>query len=388
MKLLAALVSLVLLVGAGTSCSSGSSAAGADCESVAIAFVGPLTGPTSALGRPLRNAVQMALGQQDPDECPVGLVEFDTQGNPDQAGRIARQLVDQSDIVGVVGPTQSGETSVAMPIFEAAGLAVLTPSATNAELGTKGWRSFHRMVTSDSTQGPAIARYLASALGFTRIAIIDDGDLYGDGIADLVASSLPAFGAQVVARRSIDPASRDYTGAISEVTAAQPQALFFGGTDVIGARLVRQLREAGKTTLFSAPDAVFTSEFLIAAGAASQGAVVTCPCAPTANGQRASLRLFASRYLDAFGAAPGPFGAEAYDAAIMLVKAIHEAGPSRAGVLDAIDGMAIEGATGAVSFDDDGEVTEGPVYIYVVQDDRYVPTAEVVGDQVEPAGGR
>ncbi len=387
MKLVAAFVALAMLVAAGA-CSSGSSAAGTDCEPVAIAYVGPLTGPTSALGRPLRNAVQLALGQQDPEQCQVGLVEFDTQGNPDQADRIAKQLVDQPDIVGVVGPTQSGETSMAMPVFEAAGLAVLTPSATNAELGTKGWSSFHRMVTSDSTQGPAIARYLAGALGLTRIAIIDDGDLYGDGIADLVASSLPAFGAEVVARRTIDPSSRDYTGAINEVTASGPEALFFGGTDVIGARLVRQLREAGKTTLFSAPDAVFTSEFLVASGAAAEGAVVTCPCAPTANGQRASLRLFASRYLDVFGAAPGPFGAEAYDAATMLVRAIHDVGPSRAAVLQAVDDMTIEGATGSVSFDDVGEVTEGPVYIYVVDGGRFVPTAEVVGDQVVPAGGR
>jgi branched-chain amino acid transport system substrate-binding protein len=299
---------------------------------------------------------------------------------------IAAQVVSQPDIVGVIGPSLSGETGAALPTFEQAGLAIITPSATNAELGGDGPRTFHRMVTTDATQGPAMARYLASELGLRRVAVLDDGTLYGTGIADLVASALPALGGQVVVRQAIDPASRDYTTALAEAEASGAEAVFFGGTDEPAARLVRQLRELGSDALFTAPDAVLTSSFITAAGPAAAGAVISCPCAPAAAGERAELRLFASRYLDAFGAAVGPFAPEAYDAATLLLGAIDEAGDDREGVRRAVDAAEIEGVTRTIRFDERGEVAEGPVYLYTVDGATFRPIAEVVGDEVLPGG--
>lgn len=374
----------------------------ATCEPVAIAFVGPLSGSGSALGRPLRDGTALAVADHDASvrqrapegasppgaACPVGLVELDTQGDPDQAVPIATQIANLPDVVAVVGPSLSGEAGAALPTFEQAGLAVVTPSATNAELGTRGWRSFHRMVTTDATQGPAAARYLTS-LGLRRLALVDDGSLYGDGLTDLVASSVPGLAASiagpaptVVTRQVIDPASRDHTAVVREITASGADAVFFGGTDEPASRLVRQLREAGNTATFATSDAAFNETFLTLAGPAAEGALLTCPCAPAAVGGRPELRLFASRYLDTYGVAPGPFAAEAYDATMLLLDAIEAEGASRAGVAAFLDRADQDGITRRVRFDERGEVAEGPVFIYRVEGSRFRAAGQVVDDSV------
>lgn len=390
-------VGLALVLSAtGLACGS---EATASCEPVAIAFVGPLSGPNAGLGRPLRNGVALAVadhaaradaaaraGNTSADRCPIGLVELDTQGDPEQAVPIASQAVSQPDVVGVVGPSLSGETGAALPLFEQAGLVTITPSATNAELGAAGPLTFHRMVTTDATQGPAIARFLTAQLAITRVAVVDDGSLYGDGIADLVASALPALGGEVVVRRSVDPASRDYTAAVAEAQASGAEAVFFGGNDEPAARLVRQLRELGSDALFAAPDAALSSSFLASAGAAAADVVISCPCAPAAAGERAELRLFAARYLDAFGAAVGPFAPEAYDAATLLLHAVDEAGADREAVRRAVDRAELEGVTRTIRFDERGEVAEGPVYLYTVDGAAFRPIAEVVGSEVVLGG--
>src|SRR5215218_5243530 len=164
--------------GATTAAAAGGTAkmpTGAKCSGLALAFFGAYTGENSGLGIPIYDGANLAVSQfnaANPD-CKLELKKFDSQGSPDQAPQLARSIVGDSSIVGVVGPAFSGESKAADPIFNEAVLPIITPSATNATLQDNGWTIFHRLLANDATQGPGDAKYIKDTLKATKVFVID-----------------------------------------------------------------------------------------------------------------------------------------------------------------------------------------------------------------------
>ena len=124
--------------GSSATTASGSAAApgAAKCNGVALGFFGALTGDNANLGVNIEQGVELAVDQfntANPD-CQVAVKKFDSQGSPDQAPALAKQAIDDASVIGIVGPAFSGESKVADPLFDEAGLPIITPSATNPAL--------------------------------------------------------------------------------------------------------------------------------------------------------------------------------------------------------------------------------------------------------------
>src|SRR5205807_4900453 len=103
---------------------------------VAIGFVGPKTGDNANLGLNIVGGAKLAVDQARKAGINVVLKEFDTQGDPAQATTLKDQFVNDTQIVGLIGPTFSGETKAVLPALQDAGLVMISASATNAKLPT------------------------------------------------------------------------------------------------------------------------------------------------------------------------------------------------------------------------------------------------------------
>src|SRR4029453_17683853 len=131
-----------------------------------IAIFGAFTGPNAGLVLPSLNGAKLAVKKfnaANPD-CKVTMQEFDTQGNAEQATPIANQVAQDQSFLAVIGGHFSGESKATMGTYEAAGLVMVSPSATAAELTTTGNKSFHRVVGNDTTQGQAAVTYIKDVL--------------------------------------------------------------------------------------------------------------------------------------------------------------------------------------------------------------------------------
>ena len=108
----------------------------ATCAPVSIAAVTPTTGADSALGANVKDGAQLAVDEHNAANpgCQVTLKVFDTEDDPQKATEVVPQIVDDASIIGVVGPTFSGETKSTGSIFDQAGLVATTPAATNVTL--------------------------------------------------------------------------------------------------------------------------------------------------------------------------------------------------------------------------------------------------------------
>ncbi len=342
-------------------------AAGVTCNSVSIAFFGALSGDAGNLGKNIRAGADLAVSEFNTANpgCQVGLVDFDSQGDPAQAPALAQKAIADKSILGIVGPAFSGESKAADPLFDAAGLALITPSATNEALNDNNWKVFHRALAGDDKQGPGIATYISKTLAAAKVGVIDDASEYGKGLADIVKTTL---GAAVVASDSIDPKAADFSAAVSKMKAAAPDAIFYGGYYAEAGKLAKQLRDAGVTATLVFGDGVKDQGYIDAAGPAADGSIITCTCA-----DGASNAEFAAAYTAKFpGETPQTYGAEAYDAAKAFLAAIAAGKTDRAGVLEFLGTYDAAGVTKQIKWDATGEVAGNAVYAYKVDAGKIV----------------
>lgn len=359
------------------------------CPPVAIAFLGALTGADASTGEVVRNSAALALeahNEANPD-CVIGLVSYDSRGEAQRATVLARQIIDDPQVLAVVGPVFSGETEAVMPLFEQAGLPVVTPSATNPTLGAQGWSMFHRVVGTDADQGPAAVAWIAAEVSPERVAVVDDGSLYGRSLADLATDELIRRGIVVAPRQQVEPGVRDYGQAVDSIAGLDVGAVFYGGLGDAGAQLHGQLREGGVEGPFVAGDGTYTESFIEVVRTSVDGGVavaVTCPCVGVASTD--AQRAMADRYLEVFGTEPLAFALEGYDAAAMLAAGINEGARTRSALAAWLDDVSYEGLTKTITFDDAGEVVGGPVFVSRIVDGAFVPVAQVSEGRVAPLG--
>ncbi len=357
-----ALICLVALLVQG--CGQPERGATGDCPAggVAIGFFGALTGDNAQLAINFRNGAELAVDAYR-GRCAVEIVPFDSQGDPAQAPALAARAVRDERVVALIGPTYSGEMRVTGPLFQEAGLPLVTV-ATNAALSRNGWQVFHRIVANDAVQGQAAAAYLARTLRAERVAVVHDSSDYGLGIAEIVSSEL---GGSVFFADAIDPDALDYSSTVNGLRGIAVDAIFYGGYYAEAGRLLKQLRDAGVTATFVSDDAAKDPGLIEAAGQpAAEGALVTCPCAP-------AEQAFMVAYTQAFGEAPGTFSAEGYDAANVLLAAIDAGSTGRESVSRFLDGVDHAGITKRIAFDAQGEVADQRIFLYEVRGGEIIP---------------
>lgn len=354
------------------------SEAGGDVESVKIAYQGPLTGDNAALGQNMLCGIQLAMQElNDAGETPtIELVQLDTQGSPDQAPAVANQAAGDEEVIAVIGPAFSGETAAAGPIYEQAGLPMISPSATNPDLSQNGWTNWFRTVATDATQGPVAAKYIAENLGAENVAVIDDSSEYGKGLADIVESSLEEAGAEVVFRQGVEAGQQDYSAIVGQVAQSGADAVFYGGYFSDAGLIRKQLVDNGAGDItFVSDDGAFDGGFIEVAGAeAAEGASVTFPGADPLSAPQEFLDAYAE-ICD--GASPGAFSIEAYQNTLIVGEALKEGITDREGLRQFLDDFDQEVFGKQITFTDEGDIAAQTFFIYTVEDGEFVQKEEV-----------
>ncbi|GLY01952.1 MULTISPECIES: branched-chain amino acid ABC transporter substrate-binding protein [Actinoplanes] len=326
-----------------------------------IAIFGAFSGDNAGLVLPSLNGAKLALKQHNAAnaDCQITMQEFDTQGDPAQATPIANQIAGDASFLGVIGGHFSGESDATMPVYEAAGLVMVSPSATRTDLTSKGNKSFFRVVGNDGTQAGAVATYLKSQ-NAAKVFVIDDGSAYGAGITADLGTNL---GSTIVGTDKIQEKQSQFDATISKIKTAGADFVFFGGYTREAAPLVRQMRAAGVQAKFVGPDAVYDPAFPAGASGGAEGAIITCPCLPPdkAGG------TFDADYKAEYGQAVGSYGAEGFDSAQILIDAFKAGKKTRADILAFVKAYDKQGVSKYIKFAENGDVDPSKVVIWSYQ---------------------
>lgn len=384
-------VAIVALIAGAAACNSsstntkaGGTSASGNCGK-SLAFFGALTGSNANLGVNIEKGAELAITQYNAKHTAgcVKLVQSDSQGLPDVAPGVARQLVQNKNVIGIIGPAFSGESVAADPIFNEAGIPLITPSATNPVLATGGqaggtpWKVFHRAVGNDASQGPAAGNYIKSVLKAKKVFIVDDQSSYGAGLATQVKTTVGSLfiGADKV---GADGKQTDFSSTVTKVTASGADVLFYGGYYQNAGLLRKQLTAAGWKGVLVAGDGVKDPGYVKAAGiAAAAGSILTCPCAPP---EKAG-GTFVADYKKLWGIDAGTYSDVAFDVANIFLGGIDQGDLTTDKMLSYLSTVDYKGVANEYKFTAAGELDPSKVIVWAFKVDS---TGNIVPDQAAP----
>jgi branched-chain amino acid transport system substrate-binding protein len=355
----------------------------APAEVIRIGHVAPLTGGIAHLGKDNENGARLAVEEiNEAGGIKVGdktykfaLVAEDDKADPKEGTLAAQKIVD-SGAIAVVGHLNSGTTIPASKIYADAGMAQVSPSATNPKYTEQGFKTAFRVVANDNQQGAVLANYAADQLKAKTIAIIDDRTAYGQGLADVVERVAKEKGIKVVAREFTNDKATDFNAILTKVRAAKPDVVMYGGMDATAGPMAKQMKQLGLKSTFIAGDGVCSPEFIKLAGDAGNG--LHCSQAGEAVEKLARGSEFVAKYKKRFNNADVQiYSPYSYDAVYVIADAIQRAGKvDRASVAAEVPKTNHSGVTGQITFDDKGDVKGGAISMFRVENGKmeYVST--------------
>lgn len=355
-------------LGAG---SSGSPAAGGSTYD--IGFEGPLSGANAQLGINEEYGAELAISQANATGklgFKLSLVKADDQGDPAKAPAAATLVIQDPKMLGEIGPSFSGATLAVGKRYGAAGLAMITPSATNATLQTQGFTTFHRIVPNDNVEGSQGADWMART-GVKKLFVLQDLSAYGKGVGDTVAKEAKAKGIKVIEQGLDGTTTKNYNPIAQTINASGADALFYGGYDAQAALLAKALKNIGYKGVTVGGNGIKSSVFTKSAGTAGSGWFITCGCQDATVAPQS--KAFATAYQTMFKTPPSTYSPEAYDATNALISAIKTAAaagtPTVASVETAVSALDFKGITTTVKFQSNGDLLSSVQTVNLYKDE-------------------
>ena len=346
-----------------------------------------ITGANESLGLDGQYGAEVA--RQLRPEVAGHEVEFNHQddGCSTEGGTAAaRALLSEENIAGVIGTSCSSAGIPAAEILSAEGILLVSPSNTAPSLTAPDTHEpfYARTAHNDSIQGAAMAQFVCEVLGLSSAATIDDGSAYADQLAAVFAEEFPAqCDGEITGEEAISVGDTDFSGVLENIAADSPEFLYFPIFVAEGALITQQARETPglEDTVLGGADGILTPDWLDAAGDAAEGAVLSGPdLAFTGD-------FYADEFLPAYTDVSGEdspisvFHAHAFDAYNLLADAIEEVAFTdggttyipRTALRDAFFATSgVEGITGTLTCDENGDCADAKISVSEVQGGEFV----------------
>jgi branched-chain amino acid transport system substrate-binding protein len=358
-------------------------------QEIHVGVGGPLTTASATFGLEMRNAVELAVAEKNAGGGILGArvvaVPADDQADNQKGATVAKGFCDDPADLGVVGHVNSGVTIAAAPVYAGCGLAMITPMSSSPGVTEQGLANVFRLTNRDDRKGPGLARWLF-AKGKHRAIVLDDGTVYGKGLADGFVKGFENAGGAVAARESVKAGETEFRPLLERMP-KDFDVLFFAGIRE-GAYIVKSMRALGLRQLFACGDGCWSVDGFIkpAGDAVTAGEGVRILSAAPALGTVPGSAEFATRYTAKYGAINN-YAANSYDSAGILMGAIERAAaakhavPARADVVAAMRAGPFQGIAYArpVEWDAKGDNTAAVIFVNVVEDHRFKEIDRIAG---------
>jgi branched-chain amino acid transport system substrate-binding protein len=345
--IIVAIVALALLVGAGVQAA----------EPIKVGAILAVTGPASFLGGPESRTLKMLAEEVNAkggiNGHKVELIIMDSGANPEKAVSFAKQLIEEKKVLAILGPSTSGETMKIKGIAEEGKTILLSCAAAEVIVNPVAKWVF-KTPQKDSDAIQAIFNQMKK-MKISRIGVLSGNTGFGKAGKGQIEKLAPGNGITILASEVYDKASTDLTAEVTKLKAANVQAIVNWSIVPAQSIVIKNARQIG----FKGP--IFQShgfgniKYVEAAGAAAEGVIfpagrlLVAGVLPDSNPQKAVLLKYKNDYEKKYKEEASTFGGHAYDAFMILAKAIEKAGSTdKEKVRDAIETMRGFVGTGGV----------------------------------------
>jgi branched-chain amino acid transport system substrate-binding protein len=359
-RLRGALIGCALIAAA---CSTHGSA-----ERVAIGLAAQAHAPANLSTRQGAELAIVRLNEQRPRGAPPFVLRT-VAANIDLAVPMATALRDDPEVVGVVGHTDSRSTLEAAPVYEdaehdgARAVAAITPVSTSMLLsGQSRW--LFRICPNDSSNSRAAANFALDSLHSRRASVMFRNDVYGIGMSRAFAARYEQHGGTIISSAPHLARMNNWDAYAGIIHKQAPDLIVFPGGPADAEVLIRNLRALGSAPRMIGGDGFSTMEEDAKEFAGVYYISFFLPTRPPNDGARDFVGEFQRRYR----VLPDQRAALAYDATMLIGRAVMAVGPDRAKIRDFLEEVgskrpAISGVTGSIAFDAKHDAIDKPVII-------------------------
>lgn len=354
-------------------------------DPIKIGFFAPITGAAAADGLSTSNSAELAVSLINAkggiDGRLVELVKYDDALDTKQAVNIAQKLTTKDNVVAVVSGSYSGPTRVAAPIFQEAGIPMLSGYAIHPDVTNSGDFIFSQSF-SGAVQGTAGASVAVDLLKAKRISIIAVDIDFGKQLAESFTAYATAHGAEIVSLDKFAMADTEFAPVMTKLKEQiKPDLIYIANYYGHGAEIARQAKKLGMTTQILGTEGIDSFQFLEIAGADAEGVMLTTNL--NRDSKSESTQAYIKQYTEKYKIIPDMVGASVYDAFEVLFKVIDEVGTDPIKMKDAIKGLKdFETVTGKLIEYAPSREAIKPVEVQIIKNGKFTSYGEITNLEI------
>lgn len=380
---------LSILAGCGGSAANnGGDTGGQDASTIKVGINSELSGGVASYGTNARDGALLAIEHVNAGGGVLGkqleAIVRDCKSLADEAMSVSAGLVDEG-IVAQIGPLTSGNVAGSTPVMMESGIPLIAPAATADDITvdskTGKTRDYiFRVCYSDSFQGTIMAQFAAENLGAKRVAVYKDASTdYGQGLAEYFKKTFTEKGGEIIAEEGYVKNDRDFKAALTKIRSANPDFIYVPGYYEEVAPLIKQARELGINVPIGGPDGWDSPDLVGVVGAENLNQTYFTNHYSTED-ESPRVVEFVEAYRAKYNKDPDAFAALGYDAVLLLVQAIENAGEADPGkIKEALEAVKdFEGVTGTMSIDELHNPVKGVVVL------EHVDGKQIMNTRIQP----
>jgi branched-chain amino acid transport system substrate-binding protein len=378
--MLSAVLSVSLLAGCGAqpeAKDSGAGAAAGKGEQVAkIGYIGFISGSGAAYGEAQKQGLELAkteLNEMNKGKLKIELIIEDSAGKKESAINAANKLINQDKVVGIIGPTLSGEMFAVGPVANEAETPIFGISNTAEGINDIGKYVFRNSLP-ESVAIPAAMDAAVKKYAIKKAAFIyaKNDDFSVSGFKTMKATA-EKMGLQNLGEETFSNGDVDFAAQLTKIKATNPDALFVSALYKEGSLVVKKAREIGLNVPVIGGNGFNNPQVVDIAGKTAEGLVVATPFSTDKKDD--NLQKFVKNYEAKYGKKPDQFAAQAYDGLYIIAQSLVKTNKAadRNALRDELAKLKdFNGVSGKLSFDEKRNPIGLPVVV-TIKDGKFVP---------------
>lgn len=293
------------------------------------------TGPASFLGDPEAKTLEMLVEEVNAaggiNGEKIDLIMYDDGGDPNKAQTFVQRLVEDDEVVAVIGGSTTGATMAAIPVFESAHIPFISLAGAVVIIDPVK-RYVFKTPHTDRMACEKIFEDI-KARGFTKIGMISGTGGFGKSMRAQCLDVVDNYGIEVVADESYGPKDADMTPQLTNIKNTEGvQAIVNPGFGQGPAIVTRNYAQLSIGVPLYQSHGVASKSFIELAGDAAEGvrlpaaALLIADMLPDSDPQRDIVVGYQTAFENRTGQPVSTFGGHAYDAFQILKAAIERAG--------------------------------------------------------------
>jgi branched-chain amino acid transport system substrate-binding protein len=303
-------------------------------DTIKIGAILSVTGPASFLGAPEAKTLEMLVAETNKKGGILGkkveLIVKDSGASPEKAFSFAKQLIEEDKVFAIIGPSTSGETMKIKSLAEE-GKTILMSCAAAEVIVNPVAKYVFKTPQKDSDAVLMIFQQMKK-MKISKIGVVSSNTGFGGAGKAQIEKLAPEHGITILVNEVYDKAASDLTAEVTKLKAGNVEAVINWSIEPAQAIVIKNARQIGLKVPIFQSHGFGNIKYVDAAGEAAEGVMfpagrlLVADQLPKNNPQRELLLKYKKDYQSyCQGEECSTFGGHAYDAFIILQKAIEKA---------------------------------------------------------------